>query len=279
MGESIVYHFDRISPYSHSDICSQRNVEDGISLLEDCTRIINDLQLYSINETLDDLSNASLKYLIIPALLGSFTLKLTSHKRTDILQTARVYFKDYLKRLKSYEITDLELEGSDDSSHEDDDEVRKKRDDITSKASKISLEEAAKNRNEKIRRYKQQKEIDEKLENFEKLIESKSSSDIDDEIIREFYLSLIQKWIYIAVDELNAIDSESKILAQMKDFGSKPPQNPVKSRKTPLKTFIIARNETQKRVFGLGYPGVPTMTVDEFINKKVEEGSLSVTSA
>jgi hypothetical protein len=30
----------------------------------------------------------------------------------------------------------------------------------------------------------------------------------------------------------------------------------------------------QKQIYGLGYPGIPTMTIEEFFDKKVEEGTL-----
>jgi len=37
--------------------------------------------------------------------------------------------------------------------------------------------------------------------------------------------------------------------------------------KVRLKTFFIPRKEQQNRVFGLGYPSVPTTTVDEWFDE------------
>ena len=42
----------------------------------------------------------------------------------------------------------------------------------------------------------------------------------------------------------------------------------------PLRPFIITKDMLQKQVYGLGYPSIPTMTIEEFFDKKVEEGSL-----
>lgn len=42
-----------------------------------------------------------------------------------------------------------------------------------------------------------------------------------------------------------------------------------KKRFTPI---IIARNEQQKRVYGLGYPSIPTVTVDEWFQGMVDNG-------
>ncbi|VDN23936.1 unnamed protein product [Gongylonema pulchrum] len=49
----------------------------------------------------------------------------------------------------------------------------------------------------------------------------------------------------------------------MNNFAAKPPaQLP----------FIITRDENQKKVFGLGYPSIPTMSVDEWYDDMVKSG-------
>lgn len=42
----------------------------------------------------------------------------------------------------------------------------------------------------------------------------------------------------------------------------------------PLRPFIITKDLLQKQVYGLGYPGIPTMTIEEFFDKKVAEGTM-----
>ena len=43
----------------------------------------------------------------------------------------------------------------------------------------------------------------------------------------------------------------------------------------PLQPIIITRDARQKKVYGLGYPSIPTVTVDEFISQKLNDGSLA----
>lgn len=39
----------------------------------------------------------------------------------------------------------------------------------------------------------------------------------------------------------------------------------------PLRPIIITKNELQKQVYGVGYPSIPSMTVDEFYAKRYPE--------
>ncbi|KAJ1363806.1 hypothetical protein KIN20_023749 [Parelaphostrongylus tenuis] len=50
----------------------------------------------------------------------------------------------------------------------------------------------------------------------------------------------------------------------------------ISDGKSGLKPFILTRSAQQKSVFGLGYPSIPTMTVDEWYNQRF--GSTSVPS-
>ena len=36
-----------------------------------------------------------------------------------------------------------------------------------------------------------------------------------------------------------------------------------------MKPFILVKSELQKRVFGAGYPSLPTMTLDEFYDEEM----------
>ena len=46
-----------------------------------------------------------------------------------------------------------------------------------------------------------------------------------------------------------------------------------------LKPFIIARNAQQKQVFGLGYPSIPTVTVDEWFDQMQKSGGFGKASS
>ncbi|KAH7945702.1 hypothetical protein HPB49_014328 [Dermacentor silvarum] len=47
----------------------------------------------------------------------------------------------------------------------------------------------------------------------------------------------------------------------------------------PLRPIIITRNELQKQVYGVGYPSIPIMTVDEFYAKRYPEQSQQESSS
>ncbi|XP_013773384.1 immunoglobulin-binding protein 1-like [Limulus polyphemus] len=131
-----------------------------------------------------------------------------------------------------------------------------------------------KKRQEKIARYKKQKEMENKLNDLEKCIENPST---DEEIVREYWLLTIKKWISTALDELGSLEMEKPILEHLskrKTDGDKGHEaKNVSGKKKMLKPIIITRNEMQKKVFGAGYPGIPAMTVDEFYEQKYGDNS------
>ena len=93
----------------------QLRVKRGISVLEEASRMVAQLDLFSRNEELEEIATADLKYLLLPALLGALTMKQTSrNKRLEIAQTAWVYFMDFLKRCKEYNVSPFELPHSTD---------------------------------------------------------------------------------------------------------------------------------------------------------------------
>ena len=64
----------------HAEICSgesdqrtevfQNKVRQGIMILEDATRMVSALDLFSRNESISDISTETLKYFLLPVLLG-----------------------------------------------------------------------------------------------------------------------------------------------------------------------------------------------------------------
>lgn len=88
----------------------QTRVRHGVRLLEDASRMVGQLQLFSNNEELEEVATADLKYLLLPALLGALTMKQTGRdKRLQTVQAARTFFMDFLRRCKDYNVTQFEL--------------------------------------------------------------------------------------------------------------------------------------------------------------------------
>lgn len=64
----------------------------------------------SRNEELEEVATADLKFLLLPALLGALTMKQVNlARRLEQVHIARVYFVDFLKRCKEYNISKFEL--------------------------------------------------------------------------------------------------------------------------------------------------------------------------
>lgn len=236
----------------------QSNVKKAMNLLETATRLVSVADLFSENENIDEIATNDLQYLLLPALLGSLALKLTSGNRRDIVNCADVYFKDFLRRCNNYSLSNYEFKDSENKEDKED----------KPKTEFEVIQSQVNTRANKIQKYKEQKELQAKLEDLKKNVENEHC---DEEIKRDYFLTMIKSFIHQAIDELSSIEMEKDILEHMAKMN--PNEKPKKGpQPKPLKPIIITRDEVQKAVFGAGYPSLPTMTVDEFYEKRVKEG-------
>lgn len=204
--------------------------------------------------------------MLIPAFLGYLTLKQIGESREELIQLSKVYFVDFLKRLNSYKITDVDVV-----------QLIERNEEEFFPKSQPSLEQMARDRNEKIRTFNESKQLDEKLTKLNYILDDQDGIKADEELVRDFFLSLIKRWVHKVVDEIKSISMEEIMLKNRPKMGA---ANKPKSHASAanFRPFIITKNELQKKVFGMGYPSRPTVTIEEFVNQKIEEGSLSVTT-
>ena len=88
----------------------QVKIRRGITALEEVTRMVAELQLFSRNELLEDLATADLRYLMPPALLGGLTLRLSDRdRRAGTVTAAREHFTAFLRRCKEYHVSDFKM--------------------------------------------------------------------------------------------------------------------------------------------------------------------------
>lgn len=232
---------------------------------------MNELQVFSRNESVEELATSEMKYLLLPAFLAYLTGKKSTPApadRKDIVILCNIYFRDYLKRLNEYGVVKVTLDpDEDDQDGESGAAVARLRSDP-------SLESMASKRNDKIGRYRQKKEHEQREKELRQRIE-KGEVDEDEEIVREYYLSLLKKWALIALDELDGLTLEKQMLKQMTRQETEPVSRHRhrQANKKPMKPFIITRDTAMKQAFGLGYPSIPAMTVDEFVDQKNAEGT------
>lgn len=133
------------------------------------------------------------------------------------------------------------------------------------------LQSMAISREAKLKAYREKKELQDQLKQMKIAM---SVEHIDDDVKRDFYLALLKLCIIDARDELITCDQEKQILEHLarrseQEGGARPKLPPPKR---PLKPIIITKDAVQKAVYGLGYPSLPTMSVDEFYEDRVREG-------
>lgn len=87
------------------------NIKLAISNFEKATNLVSISGMFSRNESLEELPTETLQYLLLPALLGTLSLKLCNQPRKDIVNVAEIYFRykiDFIafkyKTLKSFNV-------------------------------------------------------------------------------------------------------------------------------------------------------------------------------
>lgn len=238
---------------------AQNNVKRAMALLEKATMLVSMADIFSENETADEIPTNNLQYLLLPALLGSLSLKLTSGDRKDIVNCADTYFKDFLKRCNQYGLSNYHFKSEENSEKALENKNRTEFDVIASQVN---------TRASKIQKFREQKEMKARLEDLKRNVDNEHC---DEEIKRDYFITMIKLFVHEAEDELSSIETEKEILEHMSKLNKddKPKKGP---QPKPLRPIIITRDAVQKAVFGAGYPSLPTMTVDEFYEQRVKEG-------
>ena len=78
----------------------QHKVRKGIMILEDATRLVSLLDLFSRNETVSEVPTEHLKYFLLPAILGSLNSKLFDQDRMEMIKIIETYYIDFLDRIR-----------------------------------------------------------------------------------------------------------------------------------------------------------------------------------
>uniref|UniRef100_A0A3Q3VT20 Uncharacterized protein n=1 Tax=Mola mola TaxID=94237 RepID=A0A3Q3VT20_MOLML len=240
----------------------QIRVKHGIAMFEEASVMVAQLSLFSRSEELDEIATVDLKYMLLPALLGALVMKQTNRdKRLEILQTARAYFMDFLRICKDYNVSQFDLPKSANENTSPDETVPCSSD----------LVSMAVQRQAKIERYRQRKELESRLLDVRRAVDSGQA---DDEVSRDFYLLTVQRWVTVCLEEMESIGQEVEILKMMDGVNQGLPQQPAQTVRPPMKPFILTKNAVQAQVFGSGYPSLPTMTVDDWYEQHRERGVL-----
>ncbi|XP_047441305.1 immunoglobulin-binding protein 1 [Mugil cephalus] len=247
----------------------QARVEEGVRMLQEASRMVAQLDLFSRNEELEEIATTDLKYLLLPALLGALNMKRTRQDaRLEIVVASRAYFLDFLRRCKEYNVARFELPDTNTSNDEASEDGESK---AMSAPSAPDLVAMATQRQAKIERYRRKKELEAKLSDVRKAVDSGQA---DDEVIREFYLLSVRRWIAVCLEEMESIDQEIEILQKMDVLKHSAAKQPAQPARPPMKPFVLTKDAVQARVFGAGYPSLATMTVDDWYDQHRKHGAL-----
>ena len=221
-------------------------VKKAILMLEDATRLVSLLDIFSRNEHHKELPGEHLKYFLLPVLLGDLTTRLVEGERSESVENAQVYYVDFLQRCTDYSIVELASVPTVTYVKEEGEEEKEN---VIS--GKPDLAKMNAERSGKMARFKETKQLKEDL----RLLQESLAKGRDEEVVRQFHIKLIKKFVNSSLDEMASLKMEVEMLqhmAKMKAGKVMVEANPEPARK--LKLIVITADKMQKEVYGLGYP-------------------------
>lgn len=254
----------------------QEDVSNAIAYFSTCAKLVDKLDLFSSNETVDDVNTTDLKFILVYAYLGDLMTKLIGVDRLELLNKSKWYFEQFLRNVELYEILG---EGDKKFIEEQSNGIAK---------------DVAKKRIEKIERYKREKETKAKLEMLQQQLFSIGDDDKED-INRDYVLTLIDLFIQKSIEQLLLIKQEIDLLNQMRKMEETRQNSSVEMRDDdrietvsrdhngpllsqdgrPLRPFVITnqREAIKEQVFRPSWR-LPTMTIDEYLEQEAQRGNI-----
>ncbi|KAB0366078.1 hypothetical protein FD754_010234 [Muntiacus muntjak] len=233
-------------------------------LFETSKQLLDELEI--VFKGLDLLKKAAemLSQLDLFTFQGAFAMKQVNPcKRLDHLQWAREHFLNYLTQCQHYHVAEFELPKTKTNSAENNT--------ANSSMAYPSIVAMASQRQAKIERYKQKKEVEHRLSALKSAVESGQA---DDEHVREYYLLHLRRWIGISLEEIESIDQEIKILRGKNSTKEASTSQSARQDRPPMKPFVLTRNMAQAKVFGTGYPSLASVTVNDWYEQHWKFGAL-----
>ncbi|KAJ1650981.1 Type 2A phosphatase-associated protein 42 [Dispira simplex] len=279
----------------------QDQVQRCLGHFNRCRSMVNQLALFSTNESLDDLATGSLRYLVAEAYMGHLVQKLTSDSpdaRPTLLKRARDHYDTFYGLSDAYGL----VEPVDQRFYQQ--RLTKRVDSTPGLTNRPSREE-------KIARFKRRKQLEQIIHTLETALgpanrSSTEESQDDNEIAeRQLALNRIQLQIHYTLEALEGIQDEYALLAMATQAPSssstdrripgqshdesevrldqRPGGSGLSNAQGPLlsqqgkvmRPFIITdkRRDIQESVFRPGWR-LPTMSVDEYLAIEQERGGI-----
>ncbi|XP_065357667.1 immunoglobulin-binding protein 1 [Calliphora vicina] len=290
----------------------QTKVKLGMQQFELATTIVSQIGMFSSNELIDEVPTESLQYLLLPYFLGKLATQRNEQDRADALRIAEIYFRDFLQRCHEYDLCEAPKPSDDDKSDKNVSGCIDTQEQLVASAvtrnnkiaqfrRKKELEAQLKQMKMAIKSNTADDEV--KRDFFMKYI-NKSIIDASEEMLNvklekgvvEMRKQRLAEFGTTKMDDFamppgsvigpnpgfDQANSHAHDHSHSHDHdhahghghshshGPRHMHMPPKPKR--MQPFIITKDATQKAVFGLGYPSLPIMTVDEFYQQRVDEG-------
>ncbi|CAI6332557.1 unnamed protein product [Periconia digitata] len=287
--------------YDSNDATFQDSLFHAIATYESCLKLSEHVSLFSPNESLDDISSSDLEYMSIAYHLAELVQKLRTtdiaSRKTNLLE-ARNYYERFMKLLDSYDMlssSDGKLweAYTDDKDH----------------FSTANTKDAAARREVKIARFREEKELKQKLEYLRanpKLAEN------DDQTVRSLHLTNLSHQVHQTLASLESLAQELHIISLAPPPQSDPSASsgpagsdsrdqardtaysdrldtdiPFSTRYTgpllsksgkPLRPFTLtgsmaSRTQMTRDVFRPDH-SLPTMSIDDYLEEERKRGGI-----
>jgi hypothetical protein len=280
------------SPYNSDAF--QDSLLAALTLYEQCLSIADRISLFSPNEFLEDITSADLQFLLLHFRIAEMCMRINGPNRKDTLHAAQRHYEQYLKLLDSYDI----LEKSDANMLE---AYRESPNTFSTAQTK----DPATKRDIKIRRFKEEKTLKQKLEYLRK---NPSVLSNDDDAYRELQLTNLAYCTHQTFASLESIGQELHILSLAPpgpppDYSQKRPEDLrdrdrtsdgfserldsqhlsagmkgplLDSKGKPLRPFTLLGSARQDVADGVFRPShtLPTMSIDEYLEEERKRGGI-----
>ncbi|KAL1955150.1 hypothetical protein VTO42DRAFT_8965 [Malbranchea cinnamomea] len=271
----------------------QELLDSAISTFEKCQTLVSKLSLFSTNESLEDIATADLQYLTLDYLFAEVLQRVFGSDRLKNLRRTRAEYERYLERLDNYGLLSS-----------DDKKLYERYLENPNSFSLTPMNDAAARREAKIARFREEKELKQRLEY---LSQNPDLLRNDDDAVRRLQLAEINLFIHQTFQALDMLAQELTLLeaaqaagpprtqrqeddsrgrnnidrsgySERLDIGltSKGRGGPLLSKTgVPLQPFVLTsrRAEIQKGVFRPGH-NLPTMTIEEYLEEERRRGGI-----
>ncbi|KAI3891957.1 hypothetical protein MKX03_029282 [Papaver bracteatum] len=192
----------------------QEIIKRGCEALETCDEMINQLGLFSANETKEDVSTSNLKYLLVPFYLVELTERLSNRDRLEVVKTSQANLKKFITFCEAMELVpEEELQISTEEASDTPAAIRAK------KIGRFRRQRAAEMKLQEIKERKERRGRSLRASALSTPVEAGEEDALDDdgEEEREAWLTTISLSICKAFDLLEMLKKEEEMLSAVRE--------------------------------------------------------------